>query len=85
MGVIEALACGIKVVVPAEVGLIPDLPKSPAIFKFEKGNYSCMKRAIGLALRTKVSPDDARYAVRSHTIKNWQDAHARAFEEMLQK
>lgn len=86
MTVLEALSCGVPVVIPRGVGLLDDLPETYGIFRFIAGSYDSLKRAFNEALNNLVF-DDEREALRAttepYTPSLWARAHERAFEDFL--
>lgn len=70
--VIEALACGIPVVGPRDVGFVAELP----VILYPKGDYDAMV----CCLRRLVRSTDS---VAGRTPQAWAEAHARAFEAYL--
>ncbi len=86
-GPLEALACGVPVVVPAGVGVFDELPKFAGIHRYEAGNYSSMVQALDDALaRVKVKAVDQRAlreATWPFTAEAWINDHLRAFEQYL--
>jgi hypothetical protein len=80
---LEALACGVKVVIPAGVGMMDDLPAMPGIVRFPAGDYAAMRRAVAEALVTAANPADLRAAVAGYTWQAWRDGHMEAFKEWL--
>lgn len=80
---LEALACGVKVVIPRGVGLLDELPDMPGIHRFEAGDYESMVAALREALATEANRDDLRAAVAPYTWDAWVEDHLEAFEEWL--
>lgn len=83
---LEALACGIRVVVPRHVGIMDELPERPGIRHYESGNYDQLRGAIRLVIYDKkeTRPQQLREVVTSkYTVKAWVKSHKAAFEELL--
>ena len=80
---LEALACGVSVVVPRGVGLLDELPDVPGIHRFDAGDYDDMCRALTEALATRADQQALRAAVAPYTWDAWVDSHLEAFEEWL--
>ena len=80
---LEALACGIPVVIPRDVGMMDDLPDIEGIYRYEKGDYNSMRAALETACATQVAPDGLRDAVAPYTPENWAEDHERAFEGLF--
>jgi glycosyltransferase involved in cell wall biosynthesis len=79
---IEALACGVQVVVPIGVGLLDDLPDVPGIWRYPAGDYDGMVAALRLAL-DDVGKHEAMLpaCVAGYTAEAWAADHVRAFKE----
>lgn len=80
---LEALSCGVKVVIPRGVGLLDELPDIPGICRFACGDYADMRRAIDEALATEADPEALRASVAGYTWDAWVQGHLEAFEEWL--
>lgn len=80
---IEALACGVRVVIPRGVGLLDELPDIPGIHRFTAGDYAGMVLAIEAALTADARQEQLRDAVAGYTWQAWVDGHVTAFEELL--
>ncbi len=83
---LEALACGVSVVVPRGVGLLDELPDTPGIHRYERGSAGDLARAFGEALELR--PDVDREALRAvtepYTVEGWCEQHRLAFEEAFE-
>lgn len=80
---LEALACGVNVVIPRGVGLLDELPEIDGIHRFEAGDYGDMVRAIEAALATKADPEQLRASVARYTWDAWVEGHILAFQEWI--
>ena len=82
---LEALACGIPVVIPQGVGMLDELPEMSGIFRYPKGDYGAMQAAVILGLEQGKSTDREalRAAVSRYTPANWVESHVRGFETAL--
>jgi len=69
---LEALACGIKVVLPSGVGLIDELPDIDGIYRYECGNVKAMEQAVE---RAAFSEPVNRKALRQIILDNYTVAH----------
>lgn len=85
MPTLEALATGLPVVIAAGVGLHDELPAVKGIYRYEKGNYEELRRALDQALSEYRDIDRAvlREATSPHTVENWCVANREAFEDLL--
>lgn len=82
---LEALACGVPVVIPRGVGLFDDLPDLDGIHRYTAGDYADLERAINTAFDTPFYPEDLAQAVSGFTMKRWINDHFRHFEAMVSK
>ena len=85
---LEALSCGVPVVIPRGVGLLDELPQVPGIWRFDRGDYGGMVKALQAALEwLPEMRDDDRAALRSCTAdftpENWAGDIKRAIEGLL--
>lgn len=85
-GVIEALACGIPVIIPNDVGIYDELPDLVNIYRYHKGDYAHMVRAIEQCVKDiqegKVYPNDLREATNKFNANNWANSHIDIFQNM---
>jgi hypothetical protein len=70
---LEALACGIPVVVPRGVGLLDELPETPGIWRYERGNVTNLIETLGVALDglATVEPEALREATAPYSVEQW--------------
>lgn len=82
---LEALACGVSVVVPRGVGLLDELPDTAGIHRYERGNGSDLERAFTEAhgLRPEVDREALRAVTEPYTVYGWCERHQQMFEEFL--
>jgi len=77
--VLEALACGVQVVVPAGVGIIDELPKVRGIWRYKRGDGAGLIAALEQAIQMKdADRQGLRKAVQGHTVENFVAGHAEA-------
>lgn len=83
---LEALSCGVSVVIPRDVGLLDELPDLDGIYRYPKGSANGALKALELAVARRSSVD--RHALREVTspfsITAWCEQHKSAFEELLE-
>ena len=81
---LEALSCGVRVVVPRGVGLLDEIPDTPGVYRFKAGDYADLRRALDEALADGAGNKSIlRNLTEQYTIRNWAQDHERAFEELL--
>jgi hypothetical protein len=82
---LEALSCGVSVVVPRGVGLLDELPNVLGIHRYRRGNVQDLIKAFGKAVKAR--PEVDRVALRAvtapYTIENWCAEHRRVIEGLL--
>lgn len=81
---LEALACGVPVIIPRGVGLLDDLPDVPGITRFEAGDYDSLRLAFVEALESMrmghYDRETLRAATEPYTALAFAEAHEDAFE-----
>ena len=82
---LEALACGVPVIIPQGVGMLDDLPTLRGIYRFQPGDYDSLRAALARALAEMGLPDrdDLRAATEPYTADAWAVAHEQAIESIL--
>lgn len=85
MTTLEALACGVPVVIPRDVGIHNELPDTHGIYRYPKGSYKGLKQAMRAALGDLGShdPEELRAATQPHGVQAWCAANQAAFEHFL--
>jgi len=79
---LEALACGVRVVIPRDVGLLDELPDIPGIERYETGDVNDMAGALKRAKRRKPQPEELRAATEKFSPDTWVEDHAEAVGEL---
>jgi hypothetical protein len=69
---LEAMACGVKAVLPEHVGIVDELPDVPGIYRYECGNVKSMAAAVEQAAFAR--PID-RNVLRQVILDNYTVAH----------
>jgi hypothetical protein len=82
---LEALACGVPVVIPRGVGMLDELPDVPGIYRFDKGDYESLKVTVQAALIGKPDRQQLRNAVAKYTPEAWVKSHIKGFTSALGK
>lgn len=83
--VLEALACGVPVVVPSGVGIIDELPKVAGIYRYGCGDLRSLTAALEQAVNPaeKVDRDALRAAVAGHSVEAFCEGHRVGFELLM--
>jgi hypothetical protein len=81
--VLEALACGVKVVIPHGVGIFDELPDDVGIERYIAGDYDDMVGALQRALNADANPDLLRSGILQFDSVFWQRDHERAMRDLL--
>lgn len=84
-GPLEAMACGITVILPRGVGVFDELPNSQFLYRYTAGDYADMERAIGEAIdeTETVNAGSLRGITARFTLDAWQGEHRRAIEQLF--
>jgi hypothetical protein len=81
---LEALSCGVSVVIPRGVGLLDTLPDIDGIHRYEAGSTKDAIKALGQAIEARPTVD--RQALRAttepYTIEAWCEGHAAAMQQL---
>ena len=82
---LEAMSCGVSVVIPRGVGLLDELPDTPGIVRYERGNARSMIGALAYAIeeRPEVDREQLRAVTEPYTIENWCAEHKRVIEALV--
>lgn len=78
MTTLEALSCGIPVIIPSGVGIHDELPDTPGIYRYPVGNAGAMQTAVKRALQELGTHNKAalRATTAPHSIEAWCSANA---------
>ncbi len=70
---LEALACGVSVVIPRGVGLLDELPDGAGIHRYEKGDLASLLAALEEAVdgRGRADREELRAATEPYSVENW--------------
>jgi predicted O-methyltransferase YrrM/glycosyltransferase involved in cell wall biosynthesis len=81
---LEALACGVSIVIPIGVGLLDDLPDLPGIHRYRAGDAQDCLRALAVSMETRgqVDRERLRAVTEPYTITAWCEQHRQAFEKL---
>jgi hypothetical protein len=80
---LEALACGIPVVIPKGVGMLDELPNTPGIHRYKKGDPESLKEALARAVDMPYDPDQLREVVLPWSVDAWVEDHITAMTDLL--
>jgi len=80
LGPLEALSCGTPVVIPIGVGAMDELPDIHGIYRYKRGNFGSMFRALTKCMKSTHNKEELRAVTREMTVKNFRDDHKRIFE-----
>jgi glycosyltransferase involved in cell wall biosynthesis len=85
MTTLEALATGIPVVVPDDVGIHPELPEVAGIRRYRTGDADDLARALdgALTMGGEVDREALRAAVGPHSVEAWCEGNRSAFSRLL--
>lgn len=77
---LEALSCGVSVVVPRGVGLLDELPEVLGIHRYERGDVESLIKAFrkAVATRPEVEREALRAVTEGYTVENWCRQHRKA-------
>ncbi len=83
-GPLEALCCGIPVIVPSGVGLCDELPEGPGVYHYARGDVAEMSRALHRAMEDPRprAPEALRRLTEGYTRERWSADHREAFRRM---
>jgi len=82
-GPLEAMACGVPVVIPRGVGVFDSLPDVQNLFRYDAGDFDSAACAIKLALAEPLNRESLRGITARFTRETWRDEHVRAIEDLL--
>jgi hypothetical protein len=78
---LEALSCGVSVVIPQGVGMLDELPDISGIHRYRKGDAAGLVKALEQAAagRSSVDREALRAATAAYSVKAWCEGHREAF------
>jgi glycosyltransferase involved in cell wall biosynthesis len=83
MPVLEALSCGVRVVVPRGVGIVDELPDVRGIHRYERGSVTQMEAALHDAIGGEPNQEALRASVERHSVEAWCASHREGFERWM--
>jgi hypothetical protein len=87
MTTLEAMACGVPVVIPSGVGIHDEIPDVRGVYRYKRGDYKSLRSAFGLALaeRGSVDPLALNKATLPHSVEAWCQSNYDAFYDFLHR
>ncbi len=86
-GPLEAMACGIPVVIPRGVGVFDELPDLENVHRYKAGDYKSLKAALQVALsrleEKAINVESLRSATARFSREAWVNEYLTAFESLL--
>lgn len=81
---LEALACGVSVVIPRHVGVLDELGEVKGIYRYDRGSLIGLQRALAAAVdeRAEVDREALRGAIEGHSVEAWCEDIERAMESV---
>jgi hypothetical protein len=81
---LEALSCGVSVVVPRGVGLLDELPEVLGIHRYDRGDVGGLIQALEEAVeaRPRVEREALRAVTEPYSVEAWCEEHRETFEGM---
>jgi len=79
--VLEAMACGVRCIIPRDVGLLDELPDMVDLIRYERGNLESLIGALDTTLKMSrvVNQEQLRAATERFEVANWANDHLNAF------
>jgi len=83
MPVLEAMACGVRVIVPRGVGILDELPEVAGLYRYKRGDLGTLLVALEAAafLSSPIDREVLRAATAVYTVEAFCEEHARGFEQ----
>lgn len=84
---LEAMACGVSVVVPWRVGMLDELGEVQGIYRYERGDAQGMLAALqrAVAERDEVDREALRAATEGYSVEAWCGGIERAMESVVER
>ncbi|GAG12037.1 unnamed protein product, partial [marine sediment metagenome] len=81
---LEALSCGVSVVIPRGVGLLDELPHVKGIHHYERGNPRSLEAALVKAVKARgdVDREALRAVTKPYSIEAWCAEHLAAVKQL---
>lgn len=80
---LEAMACGVRCIVPKGVGLLDELPNIPDLIRYERGNSeSLLKELLKVSKMGEPDRKTLREVTEIFTMENWINEHLTAVSNL---
>ena len=81
MPVLEALSCGVAVVIPRGVGILDEIPDVEGIYRYERGDLKSLLATLEQAVHPDhaADPEALRAAVATYSVEAFVEGHRAAF------
>ena len=84
MPALEALACGVRVVIPTHVGILDEIPNAPGIHRYKRGNLESLVQALERALDEPFDREALRAATVSFSVEAFCECHQISFDHFFE-
>lgn len=82
---LEALACGVPVVIPRGVGMLDELADIPGVWRYEAGDYDDLKKTTAAAIKAdKPDREKLRAAVAGYNAQEFARSHVDGLKAVLE-
>jgi len=84
MTTLEALSCGVPVVIPSGVGIHDEIPDTFGIYRYPRGDSKAMMQAVERALGElgKHKAEVLRAATAPHSVEAWTEGNYKLFNDL---
>lgn len=83
--VLEALATGVPIVIPVDVGMLDELPEMVGIYRYPWGDYEGMVQAIRQAVAAPGDPGELRAVAECYPVERWNKSWLDTAESLAEK
>lgn len=82
---LEALACGVSIVIPRNVGLLDELPNASGIYRYNRGEYKSLELAFEQAVKNRrdVDRQALRVVIEPYSVSTWCKTHKAIFQKVF--
>lgn len=80
---LEALACGIPIVIPEGVGMLDEIATIPGVWRYKRGDYASLLSTVNEAIVGKYDRQALCGLVAHHTAETYAKAHMEGFTKAL--